>query len=92
MNRHPTPRQLRVFTAQIIGGVAAVGLSVYLFPSWWSMLPLPLSQLLPAIYGATRDTLDERAAERRSGRQLAIKVHPSSWDEYLDLPKRKWTK
>ena len=76
---------------QIVGAPAAVALAAYLLPSWWAILPFPLAIVLPALCGATRDTLDERAAERRSGRQLAIRVHPSSWDAVFDIPEREWT-
>lgn len=87
MTRNPTPRQLRMFRAQVVLTFPAAAAAGYLLPSWWAVVMVPLAWLVPALYGALRDTLDERRARRRRD---AMWVHPSTWDAYMCIPERTW--
>jgi len=89
--RNPTDRQWYVFTAQVIGVPVGVAIAVYLLPSWWGVLPVPAFLVIPALIGAAMDTRDERREAKVFERELSIKVHPSNFDAYFEIPEREWS-
>ena len=86
-----TPRQWRVFVAQLALTVPAAVGAVILLPSWWAVLPVPAAWLLPALLGAALDTRQEKQEARArwihpsSG---AFRIPPQEWDTYFDVPQK----
>ena len=77
-------RAEQVLSAQIFLTIPAFLAATIVFRSWWSVVLIPAVWILPAMWGASMDTMDER------DRAKMLHVHPSTWDAYFDVPRRGW--
>ena len=80
-------RAEQVLSVQIFLTIPAFLAATIVFRSWWSVVLIPVVWIIPAMWGASMDTMDER------DRAKVLSVHPATWDAYLEVPRRarEWT-